>query len=426
MINKQILAENFNFHVLPSSKFKTNLLSIYIHVPIKRETVTKLALIPSILERGSEQFPTFADLFKRTEELFGANFSCDLRRKGDNAVLFGAIEFANAKYIGEDITHQIMELLQQVLFFPIIKDGGFSHDYVTQEKDNLARFIEGIINDKKEYASHRCMEIMFDGDSYGIPEYGFIEDLPAIDGKNLYEFYKDIITNCQVDVFFSGEFDQTQAFEQFKSVFTNEISNRMREAVKTEIATPKELDYKFVSEDMNINQSKLNMGFTCECCPTASEYFPLLLFSSIFGGGPFSKLFLNVREKLSLCYSIGSRVDRLKGIMTVSAGIAPDKFELTKVEILKHLTEMQNGDFSDSDLDAAKKYVAGGLESMKDSLFVMEDYTLSQSLLKQSLTIDEFISNINKVTKDEIIAAAKKIKLDTIFLLNGKFDGGDA
>ena len=150
------------------------------------------------------------------------------------------------------------------------------------------------------------------------------------------------------------------------------------------------------------------------------------MFNSLFGGGTFSKLFINVREKLSLCYSVGSRVDRLKGIMTVSSGIAPDKFELTKTEILKHLAEMQNGDFTDIDIDAAKKYVTNGLESMKDSLFVMEDYTLSQRLIGQSLTIDEFIENINNVTRNEIIAAAKKVKLDTIFLLNGKVDGGDS
>jgi len=112
--------------------------------------------------------------------------------------------------------------------------------------------------------------------------------------------------------------------------------------------------------------------------------------------------------------------------MTVSSGIAPDKFELTKTEILKHLAEMQNGDFTDIDIDAAKKYVTNGLESMKDSLFVMEDYTLSQRLIGQSLTIDEFIENINNVTRNEIIAAAKKVKLDTIFLLNGKVDGGDS
>jgi len=426
MTKPQILAENFNFYTLPSSKFKTNLISVYVHVPIERETVTRLALIPSILQRGCEQFPTFADLFKHTEDLFGANFNCDLRRKGDNAVLFFAVEFANPKYIGEDITRQTLELLRQVMFFPVTKDDGFSPDYVTQEKDNLARFIDGIINDKKEYASHRCMEIMFDGDPYGIPEYGYVEDLPDINGKNLFELYKDIMNNCQFDVFFSGEFDETQAFKQFSSVFADEITAKNRIAKKTEIATPKNTEPKFASEDMDVNQSKLNMGFICQCCPTAAEYFPLLLFSAIFGGGPFSKLFLNVREKLSLCYSIGSRVDRLKGIMTVSAGIAPDKFEQTKTEILKHLVEMQNGDFSDDDVSAAKKYVVNGLESMKDSLFVMEDYTLSQSLLRQPLTIDDFIVSVNKVSKNDIVLAAKKIELDTTFLLNGKLDGGEA
>jgi len=287
MINKQMLSENFSFYSLPSSKFKTNLLSIYIHIPIERETITHLALLPSVLERGCEAFPTFADIFKHTEELFGANLNCDIRRKGDNAVLFFTVEFANAKYTEEDVTQKVMELLRQVAFFPIIKDGGFSEDYVNQEKDNLARFIEGIINDKAEYAQHRCMEIMFEGETYGIPEYGFVEDLPNINGKNLFDFYKSIISNCQTDVFFSGEFDETSAVEQFKLVFANEISPRNLCASKTKVATPKHDEPKFVTEDMNISQSKLYMGFICQCCPTLQEYFPLMCLIHFSAAEPF-------------------------------------------------------------------------------------------------------------------------------------------
>jgi len=419
MMTKQVLAENFNFYSLPSSKFKTNLLSVYVHVPIERESVTKLALIPSVLERGCAKYPTLADLCKAFDELYGAEYNFGLRRKGDGATLYFTSEFANAKYVGEDVTGQIMEILRQVVFNPRVENGGFFTDYVAQEKENQARFIEGIINDKREYAGHRCKEIMFGEDSYGINENGYIADLPAIDGANLYETYREIIENCQIDVFFSGEFDEAAAVEQFKSVFANEIAPRCNCAVKTEIAVAKNVDPKFVTEDMDVNQSKLNMAFTCECCPTVWEYFPLMMFNAIFGGGTFSKLFMNVRERLSLCYYVGSRVDRLKGIMTVFSGIAPDKFEETKTEIFHWLTEMQAGNFDDEEIHAAKKYITNGLESMKDSLAVMEDYTLAQSLVGQELSIDEFIENINKVTKDEIVAAAQKIKLDTMFLLNG-------
>ncbi|MCL2837967.1 MAG: insulinase family protein [Oscillospiraceae bacterium] len=425
MITKQSLAENFNFYSLPHQQFKTNLLSVYIHVPIERETVTKLALLPAVLERGCEKFPTLADLCKHADELFGAAYDFGLRRKGDCAVLYFSLEFVQSKFAGENIAEQAMELLRQVIFFPRIENEGFLPEYVAQEKENQARFIEGIINDKREYASHRCAEIMFEGEAYGIPQHGYIADLSDVNEKNLYEFYKDIIGNCQTDVFFSGEFDEAAAIAQFKSVFAGEIAPRGRSAAPTAIAQAKNGEPKFVTEDMDVNQSKLNMGFTCECCPTVWEYFPLMMFNAIFGGGPFSKLFMNVRERLSLCYYVGSRVDRLKGIMTVGAGIAPDKYEETKTEILHWLSEMQHGNFSDDEINAAKKYITNGLESMKDSLFVMEDYTLSQSLINQKLPIDEFIANIQRVTKDEIVAAAGKIKLDTIFLLNGKEGGAE-
>jgi len=419
MITKQPLAENFNFYSLPSSKFKTNLLSIYFHVPIQRETVTKLSLVPPVLERGCEKFPTLADICKHTDELFGASYDFGVRRKGDNAVMHFTFEFAQDKYIGENIARRAMEFLRQVIFFPLTENGEFLPDYVAQEKDNLARFIEGIINDKREYAGHRCMEVMFEGEPFGIPEHGFVADMPAIDGKNLYEFYKDIVTNHQVDIFLSGEFDEAAVIEQLKSVFSAEIAPREQRTSKTEIAIERGGDVKFVTENMEVAQSKLTMGLTCQCCPTVWEYFPLMVCNAIFGGGTFSKLFMNVRERLSLCYYVGSRVDRFKGIMTVSAGIAPDKFELTKSEILRYLAEMQAGIFDDGEIDAAKKYITNGLKSMKDSLYVMEDYTLSQSLFGQKLPLDEFIENIQRVTKDDIVTAANKIKLDTIFLLNG-------
>ena len=424
-INKVNLCEGFTLHSIKSQKFKTNVVTLYFHVPILKESITKLALLPSVLERGSKSHPTFADISKYMQELYGTSFSCNVRRKGDGAVLFFTLEFVNGKYIGEDITRKVFEFLYDIVFCPVVKDDMFLPEYVAQEKENLARFIEGIINDKREYAAVRCMEEMFEGDSYGIPEYGAIADLPAIDGANLYKQYKDIVNNCMIDVFFSGDFDEEITQDLFVDVFKDKIFPGKLRPAPTKIAKVSNTDVKKVTEDMDVNQSKLCMGLTCDTEPDSDEYYALMLCSNIFGGGPFSKLFNNVRERLSLCYYVGSRVDRLKGIMTISSGIEPAKYQEAFDEIMFQLSEMKNGNITNEEITAAKKYITNGLNSMKDSLFVMEDYYLSQILLNQNLSVDDFLENVMKVTKEQIVAAANKIKLDTIFLVSANI-GGEA
>ncbi len=414
------LAEGVNLRVLKTDKFKTNLLSVYIHLPLERETVTKAALLPRVLKRGTEKYPTLTELSKRTEELYGASVASAVVKKGDMELLRFSVQFVSDNFISESIIGDIVDLLKQFVFNPRTEDGGFNKTYVEQEKENAKSFIQGLINDKKEYAQVKCNEAMFEGDPYGIFEYGYVEDLQNIDEKNLYEFYRELIKNSAIDIFASGSFDTDKMVETVKNVFGDCIGDRRVTARKTRIAAIEDnIEIKRVTEPMPVSQSKLCIGFNCGVEPTSEEYYDLMLFTCIYGGSPFSKLFNNVREKLSLAYYVFSATDRQKGCMKISSGIEADKLEAAYDEIMVQLDKMKKGEFTEDEIVSAKKYLATGMNSVKDSLAATENFYMSQIVLGCDETVDETLERVNKVSREGIVKVANKIQEDTIYFLKG-------
>lgn len=414
------LCRGVNLRFIGTDKFKTNRISFYIHLPLNRETVTAAALLPRVLKRGTEKYPTMSDISKRAEELYGAAVGSGIGKSGDVQLVRFNIEFVNDKFISESIEKDVIELLKQLVLCPKTENGAFCAEYVKQEKENAKSAILGLINDKKEYAGVRCNEIMFEGDPYGIFEYGSVEDLEKIDEKNLYEFYRTLIETAAIDIIVSGGFDEGKIIDEVKSVFGECLSGRTAAAETTAIAKIEEnISVKRVTEPMAVTQSKLCMGFNCGTDPLSDEYYGLRLFCCVFGGSPFSKLFNNVREKLSLAYYVFSAVERRKGCMKISAGIEADKFDAAYDEIMLQLEKMKSGDFADDEIVSAKKYMATGMNSVKDSLAATESFYMEQILLGADETPDGVLEKINAVTRDDIRAAANKVQTDTVYFLKG-------
>ena len=413
------LAKGVNLRFFNTDKFKTNLISFYIHLPLCRETVTKAALLPRILKRGTQKYPTMTHLSKRAEELYGAALSAGISKKGDTELLRFSVQFVSDTFISEGITSEVVDLLKEFVLCPKVENGGFDSEYMRQEKENAKSFILGLVNDKKEYARVRCNEIMFCDDPYGIFEYGYVEDLDSINGEGLFEFYSSLISEAVVDIFAGGSFD----VEMMKSELTKAFSclgERDANRIKTRIASiENEIEIKNVTEEMPVTQSKLGMGFNCGVEPTSEEYPTLMLFSCIYGGSPFSKLFNNVRERLSLAYYVFSAVDRHKGCMKISSGIEADKFDEAYDEIMAQLDKMKNGEFSDEEIMSAKKYIATGMGSTRDNLHATEDFYMNQIILGSGDTMDSILEKVNRVSRDEIIRMANRVQLDTIYLLKG-------
>lgn len=416
-IRTEKIADGVNIRLVPARQFKTNRITVFFNVPIKREYVTKISLLRQVMKRGTVNFPTLTSLATELEEMYGASLSGGIRKKGDGELFYFTVEYIADRFVGENLTQRAIALLNEVVFNPFVENGGFSGEYLEQEKKNLKNYIEGIINDKREYAQLRCVSEMFENEPYGIFEYGYIEDFDEITPQNLYEFYKKIINEAGVEIFVSGTFEDDAVISEIKNGF--KVSPRNCGDVVTDIAKP-ETEIKRVTERMDITQSKLCIGLTCDVNYESEDYYALVLYNTVFGGSPFSKLFNNVREKLSLAYFVFSRVDKMKGFMLISSGIENDKFDDAYGEIMVQMNKMQTGEITDDEIVAAKKALANSFNSMRDSLAGMEDFYMSQIICKTDDSLDSIIEKINGVTKDEIVAVGAKIKQSIIYFLTGK------
>lgn len=411
-------AEGIDIHIINAPKFKTNLMSIFFNIPLKRETITQAALLPSVLKRGSKEYPTLRDISRKLDDLYSASLGAGVRAKGDGEVLYFTTEYIADKYIGENLTEKLAMFLREIVFEPVTENGGFSEKFVDSEKNNLKNAILGLVNDKKEYTEFKCREAMFDGKGYGMFEAGYVEDLDTITGQSLYGFYQDVLKNAKVDIFISG--NVTPEMEKtVEDVLAKAFPPRCAEYTKTEIAKHTDRDVKKIEEEADVAQSKLCIGLRCGIEPKSKEYNALTLATCIFGGSPFSKLFNNVREKLSLAYYAAARTAKFKSVMMISSGIQTENFKAALDEIIIQLDKMKNGEIEDSEIAAAKKYLKNGFDSLGDSLRGMEDYYLSQAILGTKESLLELTDAINKVEKQEISDVMKKVEIDTIYFLKG-------
>lgn len=411
-----------DFTYLNAEKFKTNTISVFFNIPLKKETVTYAALLPAVMKRGTKKHKTMNEISVYLDELYSATLHAGIRVKGDGETLYFTIEYIRDEFIGESLTGKIIELLKEFVFEPLTGDSGFNEDYLKGEKQNLKNAIEGLINDKREYVEFKCREAMFGGEGYGMFEAGRVEDLPGITGSSLYDFYSGVISGAKVDVFAGGSFSDS-ALDEIRSELCEAFTERRAEYVETEIAAAAG-ETRNITEEIPVVQSKLCIGLRCGIEPTSKMYYALILGSCVFGGSPFSKLFNNVREKLSLAYYATSRVERFKSTMFISCGIETDKYSAALGEIMAQFEKMKNGEIEDSEIENSKLYMKSRFTSMKDSLRTMEDYYLSQAIMNNDGGIDELIERIDKVTKEEIVEAFKRIEPDVIYFLKGNISEG--
>ena len=411
------IGKNVKLTLIPESKFKTNLISVYIQRKLDRNEVTKNALLPGILKSGCNKYKTLGQLTDREEELYGSYLHAGASKRGESQVLGFSILSVNEKYLDEKILGQCIEFLNEIINNPLVIDGGFNEEYLNIEKEILKDSIMSIINDKGNNAMKRTNEIMFEGEPYSINGKGYIEDLDTIDRVSLYEHYKEVLKTSPIEIMIEGEFEESEVVELIKEKFQFDRGNI--------IDIPKEEYYKEVDkvkevkETMDIAQGKLVMGYRCNVDYLDEEkYYSLLLGSRILGGGADSKLFINVREKESLCYTIYSTIQKSKSTMMVCSGIEAQNYEKT-VNLVKELVQkLKDGDITESEISNAKIAFINSLNSLNDEIGRISDFYFSQSISKNKSDLDQIKNMINKSTKEDIVEAVKNIELDTIYFLS--------
>ncbi|XMB66569.1 pitrilysin family protein [Mycoplasmatota bacterium zrk1] len=412
---KYILNKDYGYdiHMIETDKFKTNTISIKFTSELKRENITKRALLPSILYSGCKKYKTKRELVMYLEELYDASISLSMSKVGNLSIISISINYINEEYIGEEMLPKVIDLFKEVVFNPLIIDEGFDKEKLLEEKRLLSENIDSLNDDKTGYALDKMKEYMYENEKIKIKAIGYKEDLDSITAENLYEEYKYMIENDKVDVIVAGKFNDLTPFEDFS--FSNKeivscLDLETKDIHKTE-------EYK---EIQDVNQAKLNIGYRTEIRFNDELYYAMVVGNSLLGSAPNSMLFQTVREEHSLCYYIRSVYNPYKGVIHLYSGINADTYENAYKIISEQIEKLKKGDFSDQLLHNVKKSLVNDILEMMDRQATLISKAYQDILIGREFGIETMIETIENITREDIMSAASRIKEDTIFLLTNK------
>lgn len=418
---KQEIKEGVVLHTIPTNKFKTNMLSVFITTPLVRENVTKDALIPAILRRGCQTMKTQEEISIHLEEMYGASFDCGIEKTGDNHIIKFYLETINDDFLPqkENILENGLNTLLDIVFNPHVEYAKFKEEYVKTEKENIKQLIEGKIDNKAKYALDKCIEEMYQGKPYGLYRFGYIEDLERLDAKNLYEYYQTLIKDAKIDIFVSGKIEVKKAKQIIeKNVKIKELDARKPKYIISgqEAKMQNGTEENVITESMEITQGKLILGLDVLKRDPDSKYIALV-YNAILGGGASSKLFQNVREKASLAYTAGSSYIRQKDVIFIRCGIEIKDYEQALEIIKQQLEDMKNGVIQEEEFQNAKTTIISSIQFIPDEQDTEITYYFGQELAKTMVSFEEYSNKIREVTKEQVIQLAKEIKINTIYFL---------
>ena len=414
------LKKGIKLHTIHTDKFKTNLISIFITTKLDRENVTKNAVISAVLRRGSKTMPSQEEISKQMEEMYGASFDCGLDKTGDNQVLKFYLETVNDNFLpqsGEDMLKVSLEKLLEIVFDPYREDGSFKPEYVEQEKNNIRQRIEGKIDNKAKYALDRCIEEMYKKEPFGLYKFGYVEELEKIDAKSLYDSYKELISSSKIDIFVSGII--SDSIQQV--IAQNENIQKLQERTP-DFIVPKEVNKELpekeniVTESMEVTQGKLILGLNV-CLNKEDLKYDVSVYNSILGGSANSKMFQNVREKAHLAYVASSSYLRFKNNIFVNCGIEIGNYEKALELIKQQIQDMKKGDFTEEDIQNAKKGMIAAINTIDDEQDTGITYYFGQELSECRVSLEEYKNRIEKVKKEDVIRIAENVAIHTVYFL---------
>ena len=405
---KQEIKKGIKLHLINTDKFKTNLIAIFLTTPLSREYVTFNAILSAVLRRGSKTMPSQEEISKVLEGMYGAAFDCGINKTGDNHILKFYLESVNDKFLpddGENMLKLSIEKLADIVFNPYLEDGTFSSEYLEQEKENMRQRINARVEKKAGYNKVR-----------------YVEDLPAINKDNLYEYYKKLLKECKIDIFVSGEIEKDECM---KIVGENENIKKLEERtanyIVNDIETKVKKEEKIVTESLDVTQGKLVIGcdilFNDKDLEDKNLKYQAMLYNSLLGGSANSKLFQNVREKASLAYTVSSNYVRYKSNIFINAGIEIDNFEKALNIIKEQMESLRKGDFTEEEIENEKKGITSQIKMIEDEQDTEIIYFLGQEITNSNVGIEEYKQGIEQVTKEQIVNIASKVNINTIYFL---------
>ena len=418
MIQTIPLSPSVTLYCCRDTRFRQGCLSLQFLRPMTADEAALNALLPSVLLRGTDRHPDLRSITLHLDDLYGASVGPVVRRIGDRHTTGLYCSFIDDRFAlsGDQVLAPMVDFLQELLLLPIVEDGGFCREFVESEKKNLISAIESELNDKRAYAATRMLRAMCRADSFGIPRLGDKTSIAKIDAKTLYAHYRKILRESPAALFYVG----SAAPETVAGLLAPLFDIPGRSPLSLPDQTPfRDGGSQTIQEEMDITQSQLCMGFVTPITNRCEDFAAMQVLNNLFGGGMTSKLFLNVREKLSLCYSIGSGYYGAKGILTVSAGIDADKEETVRNEILAQLDACRQGNISGEELQAAREAIVSSLRAVHDSPGAIEGFYSTSILGGLPLSVEQYRRAVENVSIDAVAAAAATLQLHTTYFLKG-------
>lgn len=417
-IERKEIAPNVFFNSVKVQRFKTMKLSCTAYIPLTKETAAMSAMLSQVLTKSCEEYPTLMQFSRKLGSLYGATVSGGANKSGDVRTLKLVVSAIDDRFAlgGESVAQDVSKLLCEVLFKPKVKNGKFDSEDLEQERRQLIEYIDAQFNDKQVYAALRCTEIMCDGEPYGITRHGGVDTINKIDCENLYRGWQELLKTARFEIFFVGGKGAKEAENVFKEAF----SKVERQPVKLENKVVYDVkEVKNVTEEMELSQSKLIIGMRTGVDALDPRSDAMKLMSAVLGGTAHSKLFNNVREKLSLCYYCSSRYDSRKGILRIESGVESENIEKAEKAIFAEIDEMKKGNITDFEMESAKLSICDSYRTLDDSVDGIEAWYSMQVFDDKFKNLDEKLEGIMKVTKEQVIEAANLLKTDTIYVLKG-------
>jgi predicted Zn-dependent peptidase len=410
--------QGFKLHVIKTEKYKTNTFVWKMKAPLNKENVTLRALLPQVLQSSTKKYSSTTLLRSYLDDLYGATFFVDLGKKGENHVMSFSIEIANEKFLNDPspLLQKGFEFLAEVLMNPNTNGNSFDPETVEKEKRTLKQRIQSVYDDKMRYSNFRLIQEMCKDEPYSLDVNGEKNDVDAITAESLYTYYQKVCKEDEMDLYVIGDVNEEEVQKLANQLlkFENRQPQRVRQEVGTKVEKVNE-----VKEQQDIKQGKLNIGYRTNIIYGDSEYYALQVFNGIFGGFSHSKLFINVREKASLAYYAASRIESHKGLMMVMSGIDLKNYDQAVGIIHEQMDAMKKGDFTDQELEQTKAVINNQMLETIDTARGLVEVLYHNVVANVDIPLRNYLDQVQKTTKEEVLEVAGKIELDTIYFLTG-------
>ena len=420
--SKQI-ADGVKINYIETDKFKTNYFSVNFITQVRKETSYLNTLAARVLVHGSALYPSQGELEKKLQYLYAGTLSKRTSSIGKYQIFGVWADMLKDRYTEKTpVTDESIDLICEILFNPLIENGAFSTQYTRDEKSELIDIINAEINNKARYALDRCNDIMCENEIFSIKTNGTVEQVESSTPQMIYDAYLKALREYKIEIYVVGTVDFEKIADTFKAHF-DKIERNVEKIDEIEIIRKAE-SVKDVEEIQDVSQGKLVMGFRTGKTIEDGDFHVAQIFNEIFGGSPSSKLFVNVREKKSLCYTCRSILTQKSGLMYATAGIEASNKQIAIDAILEQLENIKNAQITDSELDSAKKSLKNAYMNVYDSTYSMESWTLNRRLSCNDDTPKGEADKLLAVTKEQIAEYAKGITLDTVYFLKGENANG--